>query len=37
MGYREEEAATRQRLLTQYPQSPEARALAAAPADSAGA
>jgi outer membrane protein assembly factor BamD len=37
MGYREEEAAARQRLLTQYPQSPEARALAAAPADSAGA
>ena len=36
MGYREEEAATRQRLLTQYPQSPEARVLAAAPADSAG-
>lgn len=36
MGYREEETATRQRLLTQYPQSPEARALAAAPADSAG-
>ena len=36
MGYREEEAATRQRLLTQYPQSAQARALAAAPADSAG-
>lgn len=36
MGYREEEAAARQRLLRDYPQSPEARALAAAPADSAG-
>jgi len=36
MGYREEHAATRQRLLRDYPQSPEARNLAAAPADSAG-
>ena len=36
MGYREEHAATRERLLREYPQSPEARNLAAAPADSAG-
>jgi outer membrane protein assembly factor BamD len=36
MGYREEEAAARQRLLRDYPQSAEAAALAAAPADSAG-
>lgn len=36
MGYREEEAAARARLLREYPQSPEARILAAAPADSAG-
>lgn len=36
MGYREEEAAARQRLLREYPQSAEAAALAAAPADSAG-
>lgn len=36
MGYREEEAAARARLLREYPQSPEARNLAAAPADSAG-
>ena len=36
MGYREEHASTRQRLLREYPQSPEARNLAAAPADSAG-
>ena len=36
MGYREEEAAARQRLLRDYPQSTEAAALAAAPADSAG-
>lgn len=36
MGYREEEAAARQRLLRDFPQSPQARALAAAPADSAG-
>ncbi len=36
LGYREEEAATRARLLREYPQSPEARNLAAAPADSAG-
>jgi outer membrane protein assembly factor BamD len=36
MGYREEEAAARARLLRDYPQSPEARNLAAAPADSAG-
>jgi outer membrane protein assembly factor BamD len=35
MGYREEEAASRQRLLRDYPQSTEAAALAAAPADSA--
>lgn len=35
MGYREEEAAARARLLREYPQSSEARALAAAPADSA--
>jgi outer membrane protein assembly factor BamD len=32
MGYREEEAATRARLLREYPQSPEARALAPTPA-----
>jgi outer membrane protein assembly factor BamD len=32
MGYREEETATRQRLTRDYPESPEARALAAAPA-----
>ena len=31
MGYREEEAAARQRLLREYPQSPEARNLASAP------
>lgn len=36
MGYREEEAAARQRLLRDYPRSPEAASLAAAPADSAG-
>jgi outer membrane protein assembly factor BamD len=36
MGYREEEAAARQRLLRDYPQSTEAASLAAAPADSAG-
>lgn len=36
MGYREEEGAARQRLLRDYPQSTEAAALAAAPADSAG-
>jgi outer membrane protein assembly factor BamD len=36
MGYREEEAAARARLLRDYPQSAEARNLAAAPADSAG-
>jgi outer membrane protein assembly factor BamD len=36
MGYREEEAAARARLLREYPQSTEARTLAAAPADSAG-
>lgn len=36
MGYREEEAAARQRLLRDYAQSPEARNLAAPPADSAG-
>lgn len=36
MGYREEEAAARERLLRDYGQSPEARNLAAAPADSAG-
>lgn len=36
MGYREEEAAARQRLLRDYPQSSEAASLAAAPADSAG-
>jgi outer membrane protein assembly factor BamD len=36
MGYREERTATRERLLREYPQSPEARGLAAAPADSAG-
>lgn len=36
MGYREEEAAARARLLRDFPQSPEARELAAAPADSAG-
>lgn len=36
MGYREEEAAARQRLLRDFPQSPEAAALSAAPADSAG-
>jgi outer membrane protein assembly factor BamD len=36
MGYREERAATRERLLREFPQSPEARNLAAAPADSAG-
>lgn len=36
MGYREERAASRERLLREYPQSPEARTLAAAPADSAG-
>lgn len=36
MGYREEEAASRARLLRDFPSSPEARALAAAPADSAG-
>ncbi|HEU4885149.1 MAG TPA: outer membrane protein assembly factor BamD [Longimicrobium sp.] len=36
MGYKEEEAAARARLLRDYPQSPEARNLAAAPADSAG-
>jgi outer membrane protein assembly factor BamD len=35
MGYREEEAAARQRLLRDYPQSAEAGTLAAAPADSA--
>lgn len=32
MGYREEEEATRQRLQREYPESPEARSLAAAPA-----
>lgn len=31
MGYREEETAARQRLLREYPASPEARALAPAP------
>lgn len=36
MGYREEEAAARARLLRDYPQSTEAASLAAAPADSAG-
>jgi outer membrane protein assembly factor BamD len=36
MGYREEEAAARERLLRDFAQSPEARNLAAAPADSAG-
>lgn len=36
MGYREEEEAARQRLLRDYPQSPEARALAPASADTAG-
>jgi outer membrane protein assembly factor BamD len=36
MGYREEEAAARARLLRDFAQSPEARNLAAAPADSAG-
>jgi outer membrane protein assembly factor BamD len=36
MGYREEESAARERLLREYAQSPEARTLAAAPADSAG-
>jgi len=36
MGYREEEGAARERLLRDYPQSTEAAALAAAPADSAG-
>jgi outer membrane protein assembly factor BamD len=36
MGYREEEAATRQRLLTQYPQSAEARGLTAAADSAAG-
>lgn len=32
MGYREEEEAARERLRREYPESPEARALAAAPA-----
>lgn len=32
MGYREEEAAARERLRREYPESPEAQALAAAPA-----
>jgi outer membrane protein assembly factor BamD len=36
MGYREEEAAARQRLQRDYPQSTEAASLAAPPADSAG-
>jgi outer membrane protein assembly factor BamD len=36
MGYREEEAAARTRLMRDYPQSTEAASLAAAPADSAG-
>jgi outer membrane protein assembly factor BamD len=36
LGYREEEAAARQRLLRDYAQSTEAASLAATPADSAG-
>lgn len=36
MGYREEETAARERLLRDYPQSPQAASLAAPPADSAG-